>query len=382
MDHELTKYMIKRFCHGRETHEDGKSPIDPRNAFNKVDVMIPYSFLDDEHEISSLHSNTVTNASNKADGSYAAKSRRSSGCGSQEKTNSPSPEQNICKIMKKRTKNRLCCSTPEDEENFKKDLKGSFLDGITRLRSSEINENPNKLDISISCVHTEDWINVSKMGYFTSCEVQQIITEFLHEKCGFTGKSHLNIIESLRQLGLTDGEIYNNVVVISPSNSFWRYSGVLEFNEPSYSQHVPKSYRSGSKEIIGQLCYGEFLHGSTGARRSFYRAAIEKLDLVDSQLSPELEPLPRLGEFDFSQERICAKFKKNDVIISIDFSCPSGSEMYGKPEKLPMFSVLVTSIQEIRPETFHEEESIKKMNKDDIEIVVALENSKKDLMKE
>ena len=149
-------------------------------------------------------------------------------------------------------------------------------------------------------------------------------------------------------------------------------------NVPHFKVWVRREYTCNHEQY-----YGEFLHGKTGARRSFYRATIEKLDLVDSQLSPKLELLPRLGELDFSQELISAKFKKKNLIITIELSCPSKSGSYGKSEDLPTFLVLVTSIQEAKLEAIClEEESMKKMNKDDIEIVIALENSAKDFVKE
>ena len=369
MDSALTKYTITKLYKEADTATTEEKSTEPRNVPDEVDVYIPYTFLGTDGAMSSKCNNVINSATSaRWGGPSSAKSR--SGQGSSARS------------TKRKVKNRLYYSTPQYEENFKNDLKDSFLAGITRLQTSGMVENPNELDISISCIHTEDWINISKMGYFDTCEVQKVIKDFLYEKCQFTGKSHQNILESLSLIGLTEDDVFNKVVAIMPSNPCYRYSGVLEFSESSYSQHFFKSNRNSNKEIVGQLCYGEFLHGRVGARRSFYRAAIEKLDLLDNQLSPKLEPLPRLGELDFSQERLSANFRKNNVIIVLEFSCPSGAESYGKSEDLPMFSVLVASIEEVKSEAAHEEENLKKIDKEEIEIVIALENSTKDFMKE
>ena len=103
-----------------------------------------------------------------------------------------------------RGKNRLYYSTPDNEEKFKSDLRDAFVNGLIRLKPAcHPDQWPVDFGISLSCTHTEDWMNLSKMGFYNSNVVCKIISTFLKDKCQFIGKSHTDIVESLHFLGLS-----------------------------------------------------------------------------------------------------------------------------------------------------------------------------------
>ncbi len=381
----LVDTTVRRLCENppQQQRENSSKNYESAAEVNNV-VNIPYSFFDQTKiQISTSDDTSACASGSRSEskgggGGSSSKLRRSSSSSSQGKAVTSHPDSSI-PVARRKSKNKLYYSTPLQEEQFMDDLRDSFLKGSTRLKPMGLAENQEQLDVSISCFHSEDWINISKMGYFNCDTVQKIILNFLKEKCQFTGKSHLNIMESLRNLGLTDDQIHNEVVAILPSSPCFRYSGTLELVDSCHAEYFPRSYRNG-REIIGRMVYGEFLHGRIGARRSFYRAALEKLDLLDFQISPKMESLPKLGELDFSEEQIDAKFGLGGAEVTIQFSCPLESDSYGKSEDLPMFSIAVINVEEASKTK--KEEDFRKHEKEEVELIVALENSTHDFMKE
>ena len=81
---------------------------------------------------------------------------------------------------------QLCLyySTPEHEELFVADLRDSFLTGATRLRPCGNPENlQTESEMSISCIHTENWMNISKMGFFGPATVNKVCDYCLRLYC-------------------------------------------------------------------------------------------------------------------------------------------------------------------------------------------------------